>query len=360
VHGSLRASSVHPVVRVTGNFTSEAPLSAAVRESLLAAFDQGWADPKKLSQSSAKAAILRNQSLQNIAHRLGVSAQELHILGEPALGHFLAVAGLLKETSEFIYSATDKGKIRAIARSHSGKVTEASVDKDGQIVLPTQPHADSVLSLQSANGETGIIQKIDPSFSKVGFLSVDATSSGPRLPLPSHWDTALFDSQSWGGPSGLALLAIRNSSRYSYPLPHIAPISVPGTYSLPLLIAASIALENFQLEDSKIRTSLIAALKAISDVAVVGESAEALPHILSCIVGGVDSEQLVRHLSQRGFDLDSGSACSPEDLQPSHVLAAMGLATAGHLRITLHRDTTENSIEELVTKIKEVVTDLRG
>jgi cysteine desulfurase len=334
-------------------------MSAVVRESLLAAFDQGWADPKKLSQTSAKAAILRNQSLENIAHRLGVKPHELYILGEPALGHFLAVAGLLTENSEFIYSATDKGKIRAIARSHSGKVTEASVDKNGQMVLPNEPLSDSVLSLQSANGETGIIQKNDASFSKVGFVSIDATTSGPRLPLPSHWDTALFDSQSWGGPSGLAILAVRNSSRYSYPLPRIAPISVPGTYSLPLLIAASIALENFQLEDSKNRTSLIAALKVIPDVSVVGESAEALPHILSCIVGGVDSEQLVRQLSQRGFDLDTGSACSPEDLQPSHVLAAMGLATAGHLRITLHRDATENSIEDLVTNIEEVVTDLR-
>jgi len=347
------------VVRVTGNFTTEAPLSAVVQESLLAAFDQGWADPKKLSQASAKSAILRNQSLENIAQRLGVKAQELHILGEPALGHFLAVRGLLKENSEFIYSATDKGKIRAIARSHSGKVTEASVDKIGQIVAPTELMADSVLSLQSANGETGIIQKINTDFSSISFISIDATSSGPRLPLPNHWDTALFDSQSWGGPSGLALLAIRNTSRYTYPLPRIAPISVPGTYSLPLLIAASIALENFEIEDSTIRTLLTDHLKAIPDVAVVGESADALPHLLSCIVGGVDSEQMVRQLTHRGFDLDSGSACSPEDLQPSHVLAAMGLPTAGHLRITLHRGTTENSIEELAKNIREVSTDLR-
>ena len=359
MHGSLRASSVHPVVRVTGNFTSEAPMSAVVRESLLAAFDQGWADPKKLSQTSAKAAILRNQSLENIAHRLGVKPHELYILGEPSLGHFLSIAGLLRENSEFIYSATDKGKIRAVARSHSGQVTEAPVDNGGQMDPTGAPLADSVLSFQSANGETGIIQKFHTAFSKVGFVSVDATSSGPRLPQPSRWDTALFDSQSWGGPSGLGLLAIRNTSRYSYPLPRIAPISVPGTYSLPLLIAASIALENFQIEDSSLRDSLISQLKTVPSVLVVGENAEALPHILSCIVAGVDSEQLVRQLSQRGFDVDSGSACSPEDLQPSHVLAAMGLPTTGHLRFTLHRNTTKDSIVELVKNITEVSAELR-
>ncbi len=359
MHGSLRASSVHPVVRVTGNFTSEAPMSAMARESLLAAFDQGWADPKKLSQAAAKAAILRNQSLENMAHRLGVTAHEIHILGEPALGHFLAIAGLLTPNTEFIYSASDKGKIRAIARTHVGKTTETAVDENGQIVPGVTPLDDSVLSLQLANGETGIIQLENSAFSKIGFIAVDATSCAPRVSLPDRWDTALFDSQSWGGPSGLALLAIRNTSRYSYPLPHIAPISVPGTYSLPLLIAASIALENFEIEDSTIREFLIDQLKVVPNVSVVGENVDALPHALSCIVGGVDSEQLVSKLSQRGFDVDSGSACSPEDLQPSHVLAAMGLPTAGHLRFTLHQNTTQDSIVELVKNIAEVSAELR-
>jgi len=347
------------VVRVTGNFTSEAPLSAIVRESLLSAFDQGWADPKKLSQSSAKAAILRNQSLENIARRLGVPVDSLHVLGEPALGHFLAIAGLLKPTSEFIYSASDKGKIRAIARAHPGKISEVSVNDDGQMIFTDTANSDSVLSLQSANGETGIIQKRDSANSGVGFVSVDATSSGPRLPLPEHWDTALVDSQSWGGPSGLALLAIRNNSRYTYPMPRIAPISVPGSYSLPLLIAASIALENFTTEDQALRAFLATELSALDDVLVVGSSVDTLPHILSCIVGGVDSERLVRELSIRGFDVDSGSACSPEDLQPSHVLAAMGLSTSGHLRFTLRHDTTRESISGLVKNIDEVASELR-
>ncbi len=35
------------------------------------------------------------------------------------------------------------------------------------------------------------------------------------------------------------------------------------------------------------------------------------------------------------FALDSGSACTAEDLQPSHVLAAMGVLTHGNIRITL-------------------------
>ena len=355
----LGASSVHPVVRVTGNFTSEAPLSVAVQQSLLAAFDQGWADPKKLSQASAKAAILRNQSVENIAHGLGVKTDELHILGEPSLGHFLSIAGLLKPASDFFYSATDKGKIRAIARAHPGISTEMSVDPSGQIIFPQTVADQSVVSVQLANGETGIIQKIDNALLRESFVALDATSSGNRVSLPPRWDTAVFDAQSWGGPSGLGILAISNVSRYTYPLPRIAPISVPGSFSLPLLIAASVAMESFVMEDTAQREFLISQLKNISGLVIVGEGTPSLPHQLSCIVDGVSAEHLVRNLSARGFDIDSGSACSPEDLQPSHVIAAMGLPTNGHLRFTLHQETSKDEIESLVKNLQEVIEELR-
>jgi cysteine desulfurase len=59
------------------------------------------------------------------------------------------------------------------------------------------------------------------------------------------------------------------------------------------------------------------------------------------------------------MDIDSGSACSPEDLQPSHVLAAMGYETVGHLRITLHAGTTQENIDDLVQSVGEVAQQLR-
>ena len=116
MHVLTRASSVRWVVRVTGNFTSESPLHPAAKSALLAAFDQGWADPKKISQNSAKAAILKNQALENIAGTLRVKPDSLEIIGEPALGHYLGIGGLLHNEDTFAYAATDKGKIRAVAR----------------------------------------------------------------------------------------------------------------------------------------------------------------------------------------------------------------------------------------------------
>jgi cysteine desulfurase len=358
VHAPAGASSVHLVVRVTGNFTSESPLNPAARQALLAAFDQGWADPKKLSQNSAKAAILRNHALENISSRLGVRADSLEILGEPALGHFLGIAGLLKSNSTLNYSAIDKGKIRAIARVHPGPTVEIPVDHNGQIKLKDSLETGAVFSLQLANSETGVIQDFEKLSSGNSLVAVDATTSGARLALPHHWDTALFDSTSWNGPHGLAILAINNPAEYTYPLPHIAPIKVPGSYSLPLLIASSIALENFTSEDHTLRDYAISQIAKLSGLEVVAPSAQALPHIFSCIVSGISGEYLVRELSNNGIDIDSGSACNPEDLQPSHVLAAMGYATEGHLRFTLHQGTTTEDIDLLVASLAKVISTL--
>jgi len=358
VHAPAGASSVHLVVRVTGNFTSESPLDPAARQALLAAFDQGWADPKKLSQNSAKAAILRNQAIENIASRLGVRADSVEILGEPAMGHYLGIAGLLNPDSTLYYSSIDKGKIRAVARVHPGPTVEVPVDHNGIIQLKDSLHTGAVFSLQLANSETGVVQNYEELATGNCLVAIDATASGPRLALPTRWDTALFDSSSWNGPSGIAILAINNSAEYSYPLPHIAPIRTPGSSSLPLLIAASIALENFTIEDQSLRDYAVEQLDLVAGLEVVAPSARALPHLFSCLVPGVAGEYLVRELSRRGIDIDSGSACNPEDLQPSHVLAAMGYATEGHLRFTLHAGTKREDIDLVVKAVRTVAENL--
>jgi cysteine desulfurase len=78
------------------------------------------------------------------------------------------------------------------------------------------------------------------------------------------------------------------------------------------------------------------------------------------VVSGVSGEATVRELAALGIDVDSGSACSAEDLQPSHVLAAMGYETKGHIRFTLHHGTTKEEITSLASTLREVLQKLRG
>ncbi|MSY92868.1 MAG: aminotransferase class V-fold PLP-dependent enzyme, partial [Actinobacteria bacterium] len=83
---------------------------------------------------------------------------------------------------------------------------------------------------------------------------------------------------------------------------------------------------------------------------------EALANKISLSISGVAGEQLVRALAEDEIDVDSGSACSAADLQPSHVLAAMGYPTTGHLRLTLHSGTTRDEIDSLKKAISRAIS----
>jgi cysteine desulfurase len=127
-----------------------------------------------------------------------------------------------------------------------------------------------------------------------------------------------------------------------------------------LLIASAVALENFIIESPALREHAITNLSQIDGVRIVAPQSPSLPNLLSLVAEGVSGENLVRELAAQGIDVDSGSACSAEDLQPSHVLAAMGYETNGHIRLTLHSGTTEADIASLESALLGVLQKLRG
>jgi len=78
----------------------------------------------------------------------------------------------------------------------------------------------------------------------------------------------------------------------------------------------------------------------------------------------VDGEALSTELDRRGFAVGSGSACTASTLQPSHVLAAMGVLTHGNVRITLPLDTIAPTLEDdvgrFVTELPVAVAAVRA
>ena len=62
-----------------------------------------------------------------------------------------------------------------------------------------------------------------------------------------------------------------------------------------------------------------------------------LPGLVSVLVEGVDSQNLVLKLDDEGYEVSAGSACSSGAADPSHVLVAMGIPrkqAMGSLRIS--------------------------
>jgi cysteine desulfurase len=243
------------VVRVTGNFQSETALNSLAAQAFLAALDSGWADPKKIGQSPSRAANLRTNALESLATNLGLKADQIEITGEVGLGYFLSLGGFLAPQRKLFYGAGDRSGVIATARSHQGDSQIIPLSREGTLDFSAVEFTtNSVLSFQLANGETGAINKVPEQLPKDLLIAIDATASGNREPLPEKWSSAVFDSRAWEGPAGLAVVAIADSANWKNPLPHISAVRrTYGTFSLPLLIASAVALENFKPDDKNIR-----------------------------------------------------------------------------------------------------------
>ena len=353
------------MVPVTGNFQAETALNPLAQEALLAAFDSGWADPKKIGQHPNRAALLRNNALESISNRLRVTPDQIEVTGEVGLGYFLSLAGLLTPEKALHYGAGDRSGVIATVRSHQGLTSEIPLHADGTLDFTRANfEKNSVLAFQLANGETGVTNSLPSDLPKDLLIAVDATASGARVPLPANWASAVFDSRSWGGPAGLGLVAIGKSAHWKNPLPHISSARrTYGTYSLPLLLASAVALENFHPDDQIIRgfnKQIRTAVKsAIPDVIIAGDLDLAMPQLISMVFPNANGEEILRDLAAKGFAVDSGSACTAMNLQPSHVLAAMGHPTDGNIRITLHAESDEREVSALITALLDAVGSQR-
>ena len=347
---------------ITNQFQRESPLHPAARAFIADAFDRGWADPSKIHGESRQAAILLNEAKEIFAAHLGIRSNQVDFLSDPALGFHLGSSSVLQEGSRFYFSAVDRSEIYALANLHHGE--KLSVALDGSIAYPKGRPTD-LLSWQTLNGETGIISAQPSEFT--GRLFVDASASGAAIALPQNWSTALWNSQAWEGPTGLGVFAVADRSIWRNPLPHIDQRISSSELSIPLVMASAIALEAHTRDYAENRASLLLynnrirqfLAAEIGDVDIAGSSNTTVPYLLSFSLLYIDAERLVNELTRQGISVDSGSACSSANMEPSHVLAAMGLLTHGNVRMTLHNQTTLVDVEAFLKTLKIIVEDLR-
>lgn len=360
------------MVQLTRNFSSETPLHRDVLEAIKASFEDGWADPKKISQASARAAALKSAALEELAARLSISPAAIEPIGEPALLHQLAIEGYLREGGLLVTSNLDLGKVRAVAHRYQGpQAFLQSTDKGMLKIAPDffshhgLDERGGVLCLQERNGEIGVTQDVKALANEVPEtvrIVLDCTRSIPG-PLHPQVSAATYEATSWQGPSGIGLLIVANAEKFRYPLPHLALIRTPGSYSLPLLVGAVVALNLYKIEErsiSHLRSLAISRLSAIPGVRVLGEDGESDARYLSLIVDPVIvdraiGEEITIEMNKRNISIDAGSACSPDYLAPSHVIKSLGFNSEGHLRITLNTTHTIEDIEALAAALSEVL-----
>jgi cysteine desulfurase len=129
--------------------------------------------------------------------------------------------------------------------------------------------------------------------------------------------------------------------------------------------AATAARRNGPAEAERMRAlrdTLENGLKAIAPGAVIfGAVVERLPNTTLFAAEGLKAETAVIAFDLEGVAVSSGAACSSGKVQPSHVLAAMGVSpalTRGAVRLSLGWSTTETDVERCLNAWRKLATAL--
>ncbi|WP_318244688.1 cysteine desulfurase family protein [Oerskovia merdavium] len=375
------------------------------------ALDDGWADPRRLHAEARRAAVLLDGAREAIAAGLGARTEEVHLspshtsslhaaVGAVALGRRRVGPGIVVSAveraavlhaAELATSSAGRSPERATAQAPAATASSVTagatdgaspplvtvpVDRFGRVDEAAMIEAVSspgiaLAALQAANGEVGTVQPVGAvheAARRAGVpLLVDAGAVVGHAEVPGTWDLLAADPGDWGGPAGVGVLAVRNRVRWRRRWPEDADPWFPGGVSVPAAFAAAVALQSVladrAAQDAR-RRAIVEKVRAvvgqIPDVEVVGEPDDRLPHVVTFSFLFVDGEALVSELDRAGFAVGSGSACTSSSLEPSHVLAAMGVLTHGNVRIALDRSTTEEDVDRFLAVLPGAVARVRA
>ncbi|MDO9455822.1 cysteine desulfurase family protein [Nocardioides sp.] len=353
---------------------SSEPLHPAAHQTLLAALDAGYADPRRLHHPARNARLLLDNARAAVAEALGVRADEVTFTGSGTEAVHRGLLGLVSATAyDAPVTHTDVEHSAVLhAAAWSGRpTTVVPVDRLGRVdpdALRSAAEALGVVAVQAANHEVGTVQHL-PDLPEHAAVFVDACAAMGRLPLPDRWAAAAGSAHKWGGPAGVGVLLVRHRAAWLNPFPadDRADHRATGFENVPAALAAAAALQAVVAERGEVNARqhalvdrIRAAAVAIDDVDVVGDPVDRLPHLVTFSVLYVNGERLVTALDRRGFGVASGSACTASTLEPSRVLAAMGALTHGNVRVSLTRDTSEADVEAFCAALPEVVAELRS
>ncbi|MEV5691296.1 cysteine desulfurase family protein [Micromonospora globbae] len=362
------------------------PLHPVARQALLAAFEDGWADPGKLYTQARRARQLLDAARAAAAEVLGVRPDELSFTPSGTVAAHAAVlgglAGRRRAGRTLVHSAIEHSAVLHAAERHvadGGDAVSVPVDRLGRLDVDAWSAAVrapgvAFAALISASHEVGTVQPVAEAAAACADagvpLHVDAAQSVGRVPVPAGWSVLTASAHKWGGPAGVGLLVVRKGTRWESPYPADERESgrTPGALNLPAVVAAAASLRAVAADaaaEAARLAPLVDRIRArvaaeVPDVEVVGDPERRLPHLVTFSCLYVDGEALLHALDRRGFAVSSGSSCTSSTLRPSHVLEAIGVLSHGNVRVSLHRETSEADVERFLAELPGIVADLRA
>jgi cysteine desulfurase len=363
----------------THNFDtlSSHPIHPAAKKALGSLPDYAFVDPTKLYHDSRSARLLLDSARASIAARLKVNPDEVSFIPSGNAGIDLTISGLLKalDNKTVVYSAVEQKAI--IERLKDFPTFEIPVDKfarvdESQFIDSLTTNKPGLAVLQFANHEVGTQQPLNPIYKKCQELNiplfVDATMTAGLVNLGSDWDVLLLKPATWGAPIGIDILVVKRNVRFKSILLDDGRENhkFSNNVSIPHAVAIGASLEEITLNRSEIAKSLGTLINDLRqllssnlDITLLGDPVARLPHVLAAVIKNIDGEALVSGLSKRGFAISSGSSCTPDQVKPSHVLAAMGFDNQINIRISLPFNANDADILDFVKALNGTMKELK-
>ena len=365
------------------------PLDPNVSEKMYQFLKTHFGNPSSLYPIGREVKELITEAREFIANALGVKRSEIVFTGSGTEADNMAVRGVmdaLPDKNEFITSAIEHPAIIETGNyleSKGKKVTFVPVDSEGTIDIDFLREAitsqTAIISIMHANNEIGTIQPIEEvvrlAKDRGVLVHTDAVQSFGKIDVLVNKlgvDLLSISGHKVYGPKGIGALYVRKGTPLK-PLiygGHQERLMRAGTENTAGMVgfgeAVRILLDRWEKDKTTI-AKLAERLKKgieekIPNVKFNGHEKNRIKGTLNFSFFGLEAEAILLSLGTKNIYVSTGSACSEESEDVSHVLRAIGLrpeVARSTVRISLGRFNTEEDIDTVLIELPEIVEKLR-
>ena len=361
-----------------------------VVKAMMPYFSEYYGNPFSLHLFGAETGKAVSEARQTIADILKAKPSEIIFTASGSEADNLAIRGIAKaykhRGKHIITSTIEHPAVKNTfmdLMEDGFEVTMVPVDENGVMILDEFKKAlreDTILvSVMHANNEVGSFQPVE----EIGKITrerkiifhVDAVQTMGKVeiyPEKMGIDLLSFSGHKFHAPKGIGVLYKRDGIRFAKVITggNQEGKRRPGTSNVPYIVglakALKIATENMKEEwvrEETLRDYFEDEItKRIPEIKINGKGARRLPGTSSITFKYLEGESMLLNLSLKGIAVSSGSACSSDSLQPSHVLLAMGVPAEyahGTLRFSLSKYTTKEEIDYTIEALVEIIGKLR-
>lgn len=364
------------------------PVSESVIKTMMPCFTEGWGNPSSLYTKGRNASKIINDARERIASLLGCRANEIYFTASGSESDNWAIKGAArankKKGRHIISSKIEHPAVLntlASLEKEGYEVTYLGVDERGLLSAGDVEKAvrpDTVLiAIMYANNEIGTVMPIKEISAvakkhKITMFTdaVQATGSIEYNVSDLGVDMLALSGHKIRAPKGIGLLYVRSGTRLQNLIDGGGQERGKrgGTENTPYICGLARALEDAvsALPDMErvrgMRDRLAAGIMKIPRTRINGDMKNRLPGNLNVAFECIEGESLILLLDMAGISASTGSACSSNSLEPSHVLLSLGLPAEkahGSLRLTLSHENTDEDVDYILEKLPPIVARLR-